>query len=249
MCTQLHERLRLAREARGLSLAAIARDKGVREQNLMLIERDAFEELPTGLYGRHAIRSYAAAVGIPPDEALAAVQPRLRELEDPMDGLARVRGIERPQPRRPSEEPVERAAARVVSEPVPPGPGWRPQLAALIDGGLLAAIDLALLQATAIVADVRPIELLRFALPSMLLLFALIACVYYVLLGGIRRATIGARLAQAPEFGDMQEGADAQAVLQRGLRWAVAEGSSLATWVITTEHARHWFRLLKERVV
>jgi transcriptional regulator with XRE-family HTH domain len=249
MCTQLHERLRLAREQRGLSLTAIAHDKGVREQNLILIERDAFEELPTGLYGRHAIRSYAVAVGLSPDDALAEVQSRLRELEDPMDGLARVRGIDRPPPRRVVDAAVDGEHRRGSSRSVTVAPAWRPQVAALIDGAILTGIDLALLQLTALVAGVRTVELIRFALPSMVLLFVLIACLYYVLLGGIRRATIGARLVQAPEFDDMLDGADVHAVMQRGLRWAVAEGSSLATWVVTTEHARHWFRMLKERWV
>jgi hypothetical protein len=245
MCTQLHERLRLARLQRGLSLTTIAHEKGVREQNLVLIEQGAFEDLPTGLYGRHAIRSYAAAVGLSPDEALAEVQSQLRELEDPMDGLARVRGIERTSPRR----PVAATTETHVAPPVMVAPAWRPQAAALIDGGLLVAIDLTVLMLTSLVAGVRPTELLRIALPAMVLMFVLIACVYYLLLGGIRRATIGARIVQAPEFGDMIDGADAHAVMQRGLRWAVAEGSSLATWEITTEHARHWFRMLKERWV
>ena len=65
MCTQLHERLRLARERRGMSLATIARQWGVREQNLVLIEQDRFEELPTGLYGRTAVRAYATRRGAP----------------------------------------------------------------------------------------------------------------------------------------------------------------------------------------
>lgn len=247
MCTSLAERMRLARQARGLSLTAIARQTGVREQNLVLIDQDAFEHLPTGLYGRHAIRSYATAVGISPDEVLAEVQPRLRPLEDPMEGLARVRGIERPQPRRIADQATvpERPVARAALDL----PAWRPQVAALIDGGILAAIDVAVLLSTALVAGVTAGELLRIAFPALMLLFALIAAVYYVLLGGIRRATIGARLVQAPEFGEALDGVDAQAVLQRGLRWAVAEGSSLASWVITAEHARHWFRMLKERVV
>ena len=99
MCTELHIRLRLARERRGLSLATIARQWGVREYNLELIERNRFEDLPTGLYGRTAVRSYAMAVGVPADEALAEVGDRLRTPEDPLDGLARVRGLTR-QPER-----------------------------------------------------------------------------------------------------------------------------------------------------
>ncbi len=103
MCTQLHERLRVARERRGMSLATIARQWGVREQNLVLIEQDRFEELPTGLYGRTAVRAYATAVGFPADEVLAEVIDRLRTPEDPLDGLARVRGLAR-QPERTFKE-------------------------------------------------------------------------------------------------------------------------------------------------
>ena len=103
MCTQLHERLRLARERRGMSLATIARQCGVREQNLLLIEQDRFEELPDGSLRPCAVRAYATAVGIPADEALAEVIDRLRAPEDPLDGLARVRGLTR-QPERTFKE-------------------------------------------------------------------------------------------------------------------------------------------------
>ena len=73
ICTGLHEQLRLARERRGLSLATIARQWGIREANLELIEQDRFEDLPTGLYGRAAVRAYATAVGLPGDEVLTEV--------------------------------------------------------------------------------------------------------------------------------------------------------------------------------
>jgi transcriptional regulator with XRE-family HTH domain len=197
MCKQLHERLRLAREQRGLSLAAIARESGVREQNLILIEQNAFEELPTGLYGRHAIRSFACAVGIPADDALAEVQSRLREPEDPMDGLARVRGLERPQPRKEIDPSTARPRALRFA--------WWPQVAALIDGGILLAIDLALLELTALAAGVGAAEVLRIALPALVLLFALIAGLYFVLLGNIRGATFGTQLAQALEACDLPQ--------------------------------------------
>ncbi|HET7218944.1 MAG TPA: helix-turn-helix domain-containing protein [Vicinamibacterales bacterium] len=232
MCSELHERLRAARERKGLSLARIARERGVREQNLELIERDAFEDLPTGLYGRNAVRSYAAAVGLSPEDALAEVAHRLREPEDPIDGLARVRGIERPRPRRTVE--VAPSVARPARLPI----AWRPQAAALIDSGILIGLDLALLELTALVAGVRMGDVLRLALPAMLMLFALIGGLYFVLLGGIGRATIGAQLVQAPQRTDDLEGAGVHAVVHRGLRCALAEGSSLVTWMSTAGSAR-----------
>jgi transcriptional regulator with XRE-family HTH domain len=241
MCNDLHERLRLARERRGLSLAAIARKCGVREQNLMLIERDAFEQLPTGLYGRNAVRSYASAVGISADEALGEVQSRLRDPEDPLDGLARVRGIERA----PARKPIE-------TSPTPARPGatgfsWRPQAAALIDGAILLAIDLALLELTALAAGVPAADILHLALPPLILLYVLIAGVYFVLLGGVRGATIGARFAQAPASADRLDGVDAHAVMHRGLQCALAEGASLGTWILNTEQAWNWVRTLREK--
>ena len=241
MCRRLHERLKMAREKRGLSLTAVATEFGVREHNLRLIERDAFEELPTGLYGRHAVRAYASAVGIPVDEALAEVQSRLREVEDPLDGLARVRGFDRQRGRNLIE------VASSVARPVGSGVAWRRPAAALIDGGILLAIDVALVGLTALVAGVHASEVLRVAIPELLLLFALIAGLYFVLLGGIRKATIGARIAQAPACADLLDGVDAYAVMQRGLQCLLAESSSLATWDVVTARARHLVRTRRER--
>jgi hypothetical protein len=190
MCTQLHERLRLAREKRGISLATIARQWGVREQNLVLIEQNAFEELPTGLYGRTAVRSYASAVGLSPDDALAEVSGRLRAPEDPLDGLARVRGLQRQQAGRASE--MTSTIARWTMDM-----SWRPQAAAVLDGAVLIALDAILLMLTAKVAGAHPSDVLRVAAPWMLVIFALIAAFYFVLLGGIGRATLGSRVAHA----------------------------------------------------
>jgi hypothetical protein len=233
MGSELHDRLRLARERRGLSLPRIARERGVREHHLKLIEQNAFEELPTGLYGRNAVRAYATAVGLRPDEALAEVAHRLRDVEDPIDGLARVRGLEpRRQPRRIEVAPSVARPARLPMS-------WRPQAATIIDSAILLGLDLVLLQLTAMVAGVRAGEILRLALPSMLMLCGLIAGLYFVLLGGIGRATIGARLVQAPQDTGSLEGADVHAVVHRGLRCALAEGSSLVNWMTSAGNHRH----------
>jgi hypothetical protein len=220
VCSDLHLRLRQARDRRGLTLTAIARDQGVREHNLQLIERNAFEDLPTGLYGRAAVRAYASAVGLNADEAVADVADRLRTPEDPIDGLARVRGIDRPRPRRVID--VAPSVARPVRLPV----SWRTPAAAVIDSGLLIAIDAALLALTALVAGVTPSEILHAALPSMMVVFLLIAGLYFVLLGGVRRATIGAQLVQA-EPAAIFDGPGVHAVMLRGWRYALDEGASL----------------------
>jgi hypothetical protein len=181
MCTPLHERLKLARERSGLSRAAIARQWGVREQNLELIDGGRFEELPTGLYGRSAVRSYASAVGIPADEALAEIVDRLRTPEDPLDGLARVRGLTR-QP--------ERSIRDVLHVPAPEislSSSSRAHAANVVDAVVLLGVDFLLLELTALVAGAGATEVLRAAAPSMIGLFALIAALYFVLLGGLAR--------------------------------------------------------------
>lgn len=234
MCSDLHLRLRQARERRGLSLTAIARERGVREENLELIERDRFEDLPTGLYGRNAVRAYATAVGLRPDEALGEILHRLREPEDPIFGLARVRGIDAPRPpsagswrsragalRAKAERVLD--AAPSVARPVPLPASWRAPLAAIIDSALLLAIDAALLALTARVVGVRPADVLHLALPSMLVVFALIAAVYFLLLGGIRRATIGAQIVRADSMAFLDP-AGVQSAMQRGIRSALAVG-------------------------
>ena len=200
MCTQLHERLRLARERKGMSLATIGRQFGVREQNLLLIEQDKLEELPTGLYGRAAVRAYASAVGLPADEALAEVIERLRTPEDPLDGLARVRGLAR-QP--------ERTFKEILHVPTPEvslSSSTRAHVANAVDGLVLLALDFLLLELTAAVAGVRASDVLRVAAPSMLGLFALIAVLYFVLLGGLAQATVGSKVAHTSVDPAMVEG-------------------------------------------
>ena len=239
VCSDLHLRLRQARERRGLTLTAIARERGVRELNLELIERNAFEDLPTGLYGRTAVRAYASAVGLDADAALADVADRLRTPKDPIDGLARVRGIDRPASaglwrdfagalRAQAERRPKRsiAVAPGVARPSGVPASWRTPAAAVIDSALLIGIDAVLLALTALVAGVRPAEILHASLPSMVVVFVLIAGLYFVLLGGVRRATIGAQLVQA-EPAAIFDGPSVQAAMQRGWRYALDEGASL----------------------
>jgi hypothetical protein len=236
---RLHERLRRERQRRGLAIAAAARACGVRERNLLLIEQDKFEELPTGLYGRNAVRTYAKMLGVPADEAIAEVGERLRTPEDAMVGFARIRGL------RTSARP--RRIEFVAPPPMPSSAPWRPFAAAAIDGGLLLAIDMILVGLTALVAQVSPTDVLRIGMAPMLVLAAVIAGLYFVLLGGIGRATIGIRLARLPEGAGMLDGVDIRTIIQRALQCAVFEGSSLVSWVVNSERPRQWIRTLKER--
>ena len=200
MCTQLHERLKQARERRRISLASIARQWGIREQNLELIERDRFEDLPTGLYGRAAVRAYATVVGLPADEVLREVADRLRSPEDPLDGMARVRGLTR-QPERTLKEILHMPATDINLSTT-----TRAQVANVIDALFLLVVDFLLLELTALVAGVRSTEVLRAAAPAMIALFALIAALYFVLLGGLARTTVGTKIAHTSVDPAMVEG-------------------------------------------
>jgi hypothetical protein len=135
------------------------------------------------------VRAYATAVGLSADEALAEVAERLRTPEDPLDGLARVRGLTR-QPERTFKEILHVAGPEVtLSE------STRAHVANVLDALVLLGLDFALLQLTSAVAGVAATEILRVAAPSMIALFALIAALYFVLLGGLARATVGSRVA------------------------------------------------------
>jgi cytoskeletal protein RodZ len=77
--TRTGDRLRLAREAAGLSLADIATRTRITQRHLAAIEKSDFSELPGRTYVTGFARAYARAVDLPEAEIGAAVR---RELED-----------------------------------------------------------------------------------------------------------------------------------------------------------------------
>lgn len=64
------QKLRQAREAKGLTLHDVQQETKIRERYLEAIEADLPEELPAAVYVRGFIRSYARLVGLDPDEAV-----------------------------------------------------------------------------------------------------------------------------------------------------------------------------------
>ena len=135
------------------------------------------------------MRSYAIAVGVSAYEALAEVIDRLRTPEDPLDGLARVRGLTR-QPERTIKDILHVQGREMTLSPTA-----RTHVANVLDALVLLGLDFLLLELTALVAGVRATEVLRVAAPSIIALFVLIAALYFVMLGGLARATIGSRFA------------------------------------------------------
>ncbi len=62
------ERLRNAREARGLTLAAAETLTRIRATYLKALEDEQFDRLPASVYRRGFLRTYAVALGLDPDE-------------------------------------------------------------------------------------------------------------------------------------------------------------------------------------
>ncbi|SBV32732.1 Transcriptional regulator, XRE family [uncultured Sphingopyxis sp.] len=77
--TRTGDRLRLAREAAGLSLADVATRTRITQRHLAAIEKSDFSELPGRTYVTGFARAYARAVDLPEAEIGAAVR---QELED-----------------------------------------------------------------------------------------------------------------------------------------------------------------------
>jgi hypothetical protein len=89
----IHERLRQARVSRGECLETLAQRIGVRVSVLRSIEAGRYDELPPGIYGRAAMRAFAEALGFDGQAIIRECDAHLPSVEDPIAGLARVRGI------------------------------------------------------------------------------------------------------------------------------------------------------------
>jgi cytoskeleton protein RodZ len=63
-------RLRLAREAKGLSLRQVAEATKLSVRVVELLERNCLSELPQGIYRRSIVRAVAREVGVNPDQLL-----------------------------------------------------------------------------------------------------------------------------------------------------------------------------------
>lgn len=68
--SELGDRLRLAREGQGLSVAQAAADTRILQQSLIALEEGAFQRLPSDVVTRGFIRNYAGYLGLPADELI-----------------------------------------------------------------------------------------------------------------------------------------------------------------------------------
>jgi len=83
MTESIGEKLRLAREARGIALRDISEQTRISMRYLEAIESDDYKRLPGGIFNRSFIRAYAKFVGVDEDQAIDDYGRTLRELGGP----------------------------------------------------------------------------------------------------------------------------------------------------------------------
>ena len=175
----IHERLRLARMARGLTIESMAKRSGVRAEWLRAIDAGRLSDLPPGIYARSAMRAYAAALNLNVNEILRLSAAMLPSVEDPIDAMRRLNGLA---VHTLSEPLVDKAPSTV--------PDWRVIAAAAIDAAAMALGLIVLVTCT--VAVGLPISMLdRAAAGPLVSVMMQVAVLYFVVFGGIVGTTIG----------------------------------------------------------
>jgi helix-turn-helix protein len=181
----VHELLSQTRHRRKEELASVARNIGVRKELLQAMEDGRFADLPRGIYARASIRAYSAALNLEPDEILAACDHLLPAAEDPITGIARLRGV-----RSGSERAVRKRTADLPSG----CPSWRFTAAATIDALTITAMLLPVIASTVAASGVAVSALGGMAAAAFVVIGVVLASCYFVLLGGIVGGTVGERM-------------------------------------------------------
>jgi cytoskeletal protein RodZ len=83
--TGIGEKLRLAREARGIALRDISEQTRISMRYLTAIETDDYKRLPGGIFNRSFIRAYARHINYDEDQAIAEYAEMMREQSDSPD--------------------------------------------------------------------------------------------------------------------------------------------------------------------
>ena len=86
MAESIGEKLRLARETRGIALRDISEQTRISMRYLEAIELNDYRRLPGGIFNRSFIRAYAKFIGYDEKEAIEDYSRTLREQGEPDDG-------------------------------------------------------------------------------------------------------------------------------------------------------------------
>jgi len=176
-----HELLRSARARRGDDLAALSSRTGLRVHHIRAIEEGRLGDLPPGIYGRAAIRSFATAYGLDAEAVLADCDTLLPRVEDPIDAIARVRGIATASDRGANATPVPPGAAEIRLRPI---------AAATLDGAVMSGVLAAAIAGAALISRVSIAALDSSPVP-LCLVALILGTAYYAWLGGLSGATFG----------------------------------------------------------
>lgn len=83
MTSSLGEKLRTAREGRGISISEVAEQTRISPLYLEAIDRDDYKGLPGGIFNKGFVRSYAKYVGVDEQEALQDYSRQMAESSPP----------------------------------------------------------------------------------------------------------------------------------------------------------------------
>jgi hypothetical protein len=241
---EISNRLSQARQACGEDLAALGARIGVRQEHLRAIEDGRFADLPPGIYGRAAVRTFAGAMGFDGAAVLAECEPFLVPVDEPIAALARLRGVRARRPE-PSRSPSE-ADAQDDFAGDSPFAGWRRLAAAALDACVVAGLLLMVI-VSALTALTAPVSALKDSAPAFGLMGLLLAAAYFLCFGGVRGVTVGARALGVARDGHAST-VTLQLVLERAMLSATEDlrcmvrmgerlGRSTAAWVASASGA------------
>jgi cytoskeleton protein RodZ len=89
MAESIGEKLRLARETRGIALRDISDQTRISMRYLEAIESDDYRRLPGGIFNRSFIRAYAKSIGYDEQQAIDEYGRTMRERGEPDEDSAK----------------------------------------------------------------------------------------------------------------------------------------------------------------
>lgn len=181
--------LHRARVQKGIDLTHISASTALNPVMAARIDAGRFEDLPAGVYARSYVRTFARAVGISPEAALAAVEEYLPHTEDPLPSLRE----------RAPKSPFEGFWTFIASQAKPyaafgslAAPDTTRRLAAAaVDALILTSIGLVMVAGAAWVSGSGVQPLLHLAGVELALMFSIPVGLYFILLDGLRVGTVG----------------------------------------------------------
>jgi len=197
--------LHLARLDRGLELAQLADHTALSPWIVQKIDAGHFDQLPPGIYARAYVRTFASAVGLEPEQAVRDVLDRLPSVEDPLPVMRGIANRGTPAWIGTMSTWLNGVLDRAVQSMAKPAPGqertWRGARtigAAAVDAGVLLMAYGALLVLTSWTSGVTVERVAAHATAGLMAVWVVVACLYFLLLGGIGGATPGARMLRLP---------------------------------------------------